>query len=198
MKTLKTALAATGLAAAALATPLAVAPAAAQVNSQDPGKFVDSLASTGFGALRGERSAARGKFRSLLAQHFAVDAIGDRLIRRWRPRLSQAQYAQYKAAFPNFIIGAYADRLYDYSDASLKVVRVQNQGANAAVLTQVVRPGARPVQALWSVTRTPRGYQVTNLTVGGVNLAVTQAADFDSYVQKNGFDALVAFMKRRG
>ena len=198
MKSMKTLLTASAVAIAALAAPLAVVPAAAQVNNQDPGKFVQSLAATGFGALKGEKAAARGKFRALLSQHFAVDAIGDRLIRRWRPQISQAQYAQYKAAFPSFIIGTYADRLYDYSDASLKVVRVQNQGANAAVLTQVTRPGARPVQAVWSVTRAGNAYKVTNLTVGGVNLAVTQAADFDSYVQKNGFDALVRFMKSRG
>lgn len=184
-------------AAAAFAL-LAPASASAQINNQEPGAFVQSLATTGFNALKGERSAARGKFRSLLAQHFAVDAIGDRLIRRWRPQISQPQYAAYKAAFPNFIVGTYADRLYDYSSSSLKVVRVQNQGSNAAVLTQITRPGARPATAVWSLARTPSGYKVTNLTVSGVNLAIAQAADFDSYVQRNGFDALVAFMKRRG
>lgn len=198
MKSVRNLFAVAGLAVVTLAAPVAFAPAAAQVSNQDPGRFVQSLATTGFGALKGDRAAARGKFRSLLAQHFAVDAIGDRLIRRWRPQISEAQYAQYKAAFPNFIIGTYADRLYDYADASIKVVRVQDQGGNAAVLTQVTRPGSRPVNAIWSVTRAGNGYKVTNLTVGGVNLAVTQGADFDSYVQKNGFDALVAFMKRRG
>lgn len=198
MKPVRTILAAAGLAVATLAAPVAVAPAAAAVSNQDPGRFVESLATTGFGALKGNKAAARGKFRSILAQHFAVDAIGDRLIRRWRPQISQSQYARYKAAFPDFIIGTYADRLYEYADASIKVVRVQNQGNNAAVLTQVIRPGARPVNAIWSVTKTTSGYKVTNLTVGGINLAVTQSADFNAYVQKNGFDALVSFMKSRG
>jgi phospholipid transport system substrate-binding protein len=31
--------------------------------------------------------------------------------------------------------------------------------------------------------------------VAGINLSLTQEADFASYIQKNGFDALVAFMK---
>ncbi|MBV9372044.1 MAG: ABC transporter substrate-binding protein, partial [Alphaproteobacteria bacterium] len=34
-------------------------------------------------------------------------------------------------------------------------------------------------------------------TVSGINLVLTQTADFDAYVQKNGFDKLVAFMKSR-
>ncbi|PWG01255.1 MlaC/ttg2D family ABC transporter substrate-binding protein [Sphingosinicella humi] len=177
---------------------IAAVPATAQVSNQDPGKFVQSLATTGFGVLKGDKGTARGKFRSLLAQHFAVDAIGDRLIRRWRPKISDVQYKAYKTAFPDFIVGTYADRLYDYSDADIKVVRVQNQGNSAAVLTQVTRPGARPVNAIWALAKVGGGYKVTNLTVGGVNIAVAQEADFNSYVQRNGFDALVNFMEKRG
>lgn len=178
--------------------PLAVAPAEAAVDNRDPGRFVETLAATGFGVLKGNKAAARGQFRALLGRHFAVDAIGDRLIRRWRPKVSEAQYQAYKAALPNFIIGTYADRLYDYADASIKIVRVQNQGNNAAVLSQVTKPGARPVSAIWSLTKVGGGYKVTNLTVAGINLAVAQTADFDSYVQRNGFDALIDFMKKRG
>ena len=185
-----------GLAGAVLA--LAAVPAQAQIDNRDPGRFVQSIAQTGFGSLKGPRSAARGKFRAILAQHFAVDAIGDRLIQRWRRQITPQQYAAYRAAFPNFIIGTYADRLYDYSDASLKVVRVQNQGANAAVLTQVTKPGGRPATVIWTLTRVGAGYKVQNLTVGGVNLAVAQGADFDSYIQRNGFDRLVQFMSSRG
>ena len=198
MTSVKHPLAAACLALATVAVPFAAAPASAQINNQDPGKFVQGIATTGFGALKGNKAAARGKFRALLAQHFAVDAIGDRLIRRWKPKVSASQYAQYKAAFPNFIIGTYADRLYDYSDASVKVIRVQNQGASAAVLTQVTKPGERPANVVWTLAKSGNGYKVTNLTVSGVNLAVTQGADFDSYIQRNGFDGLVAFMKKRG
>jgi phospholipid transport system substrate-binding protein len=184
--------------AGAIAAATLAAPAQAQIDNRDPGRFVQSLAQTGFGALKGPRNAARANFRAILAQHFAVDAIGERLIRRWRPQISQAQYAQYRAAFPGFIIGTYADRLYDYADADVKVIRVQNQGANAAVMTQVTKPGGRPAPVIWTLTRVGNGYKVQNLTVSGVNLAVAQGADFDSYIQRNGFDRLVQFMRSRG
>lgn len=176
------------------------APASAAVDASDPGRFVDTLADEGFRVLRsGNRAAARGQFRTLLSQHFAVDTIGDRLIRRWRPQISPAQYAAYKAAFPNFLIGTYADRLYDYANADLKVIRVVPSGDGAVVQTGVTQPGAsRPINAIWTIARAGGRYQVVNLTVAGINLAVTQQADFDSYVQRNGFDRLVAFMKSRG
>lgn len=187
------------LAGAALAAAaLTALPAHAQINNRDPAQFVQGIATTGLASLRGNRAAARGKFRAILAQHFAVDAIGDRLIQRWRRQITPAQYRAYKAAFPAFIIGTYADRLYDYSSADVKVIRTQNQGNSTAVLTQVTKPGARPVNVIWTLARVGGGYKVTNLNVGGVNVAVAQQADFDSYIQRNGFDRLVAFMKSRG
>jgi len=195
---LRTALAAAAVSVASLAAPT-FAPAMAAVNDQQPAPFVDTLSDEAFAALRtGNRTAAKAQFRTLLSQYFAVDAIGDRLIRRWSSKITPAQKAAYKAAFPNFIIGSYADRLFDYANADLKVVRTVPQGSSAAVMTQVVKPGAQPITAIWTVDKVGGGYKVSNLTVAGINLAVTQSADFDAYIQKNGFDKLVAFMKQRG
>ena len=192
-------IAAAAVSLASLALPAIAAPALAAVNDQQPGPFVDTLSGEAFKALRsGNRSAAKAQFSTLLSQYFAVDAIGDRLIRRWSAKITPAQHAAYKAAFPNFIIGTYADRLFDYANADLKVVRAVPQGSSAAVLTQVTKPGARPINAVWTVDKVGSGYKVSNLTVAGINLAITQAADFDSYIQQNGFDKLVAFMKSRG
>ena len=198
MKRISTLLAAAAIGLASGALPVAVAPAAAQINNQDPARFVQGIGTTGLSALRGNRNAARGKFRALLAQHFAVDAIGDRLISRWRRQITPAQYQQYKAAFPGFIIGTYADRLHEYSNASFSVGQVQNRGNTAAVSSTVTRPGSRPAQVIWTLQRIGNGWKVTNLTVGGVNVALAQQADFDSYIQRNGFDGLIAFMRRRG
>lgn len=185
-------------AALPLSLPIA-APAAAAVDASDPSKFIDTLANEGFAVLRtGDKTAARGKFRSLLAQHFAVDEIGERLIRRWSPTITPAQHAAYKAAFPNFIIGTYADRLFEYAKADLKIVRSMPSAGGFDVVTQVTKAGAAPITTIWSVKKGADGYKVTNLKVGGVNLAISQAADFDAIVQRKGFDALVAMMKARG
>jgi phospholipid transport system substrate-binding protein len=190
--------------AAALATAIPFAapvatPAAAAVNTSDPSQFLDTLADEGFAVLRsGDKKAARTQFRTILAQHFAVDAIGERLIRRWSPTITPAQKAAYKAAFPTFIIGTYADRLFEYAKADLKVVRTMPAGGGVDVVTQVTKPGAAPITTIWSVQNSGGAYKVTNLKVGGINLAISQAADFDAIVQRKGFDALVAMMKSRG
>lgn len=189
---------AAAVALASLVAPAFTAPAAAAINNQDPTQFVNGFMGEGLAALRtGNRAAARTQFRTLLAQHVAVEAIGDRLIRRWTGKITPAQKAAYKATLPNYIIGTYADRLFEYARADFKVVRTTPMATGVDVTTQVTKPGAQPITAIWSLGKIGSAYKVTNLKVGGVNLTLTQAADFDAIIQRKGFDALVQMMKAR-
>ena len=194
------------LAALLLAAALPFTPAAAQVGTAtaaspgDPAArpFIEDLVNSGFAVLRDKalsKPAARAKFRDLLTQNVALDDIGMRLIRRQRATLTPAQLDAYRAAFPEFVLNAYADRLYDYADAKVTVQRTVGRGPYTEVYTRVTRPGAQPVDTIWQVKSDGGKRQVNNLIVGGVNLALTQEADFTAYVGKNGFDALVSFMK---
>ena len=49
---------------------------------------------------------------------------------------------------------------------------------------------------IWLVEKGAGGkWLIANVTVSGVNLSITQEADFSAFIAKNGFDALVAMMK---
>ena len=198
MTTFRNALAAIALAAGMVA-PALWSPATAAVDTTDPQRFVQTLTNDGFAAMRtGSRDAAKAKFRALLSQNVAVDLIGDRLIRRWLPTISPAQHAAYKAALPAYIVGTYADRLFEYADATIRVVRTQpTAGGGADVYTQVTKPGQQPIAATWSLTKVGNDWKVLNLNVAGINVAMAQAADFDSVIQRQGFDALVRQMNAR-
>lgn len=186
------------LSVAALTAPVAQAQAAVVAN-QDAAAFITSLGTESFAVLKtGNKTAVRAKFRELLSQHFAIDAIGERLIRRWSNQITPAQKAAYKAAIPNFIIGTYSDNLYDYANASMKVIRTAPAGSGFNVVTQVQKPGAQPISAVWSVAKVGGAFKVTNLTVANINLAVTQGQDFDAIIQRKGIDGLIAMMKARG
>jgi phospholipid transport system substrate-binding protein len=195
-RSLLTALAST---VAALSVPLGTMPAHAAVDSSDPQRFIQTLTTDGFAAMRtGSKAAAKAQFRTLLSTNVAVDQIGDRLIRRWLPTITPAQKAAYKQALPSYIVGTYADRLFDYADATVKVIRAQPAGGGVDVMTQVIKPGRQPIPAVWSVSQVGGQWKVANLRVAGINVAMAQAADFDSVIQREGFDALVKRMKARG
>jgi phospholipid transport system substrate-binding protein len=182
----------------AVAIPSVVAPAAAAVDTSNPQAFIQTLTTDGFAAMKGDKAAARAKFRALMAQHVAVEQIGDRLIRRWLPTITPAQKAAYQQALPGYVIGTYSDRLFEYADATLRVVRTQpTAGGGADVFTQVTKAGRQPIPAVWSVVNVGGRWKVLNLRVAGVNVAMAQAADFDAVVQRQGFDALIRMMKAR-
>ncbi|WP_318771074.1 ABC transporter substrate-binding protein [Thermaurantiacus sp.] len=168
-------------------------------------EFVRRLSDETFAILRNRslsRDEAKRRFRDLLRANVAVDQVGMRLIRRHRAGLSPQQLAAYRAALPDFIVNTYADRLYDFADSRLVVVRQIPRGSqgDVDVVTRVSDPkGGKPIEAIWLVRPWPDGgWRILNLTVGGVNIALTQEADFDSYIRQHGFDALVDFMRRRG
>ena len=195
------------LALAFALAPVIAAPAIAQVAAAsapaagDPAArtFVEKLANDAFATLRDKslsKSESRNRFRSMLEANVALQDIGNRLIKRHRATITPAQFSAYQAALPEFVLNAYADRLYDYSDASLKTVRATARGAMTDVATRVTRPGSQPIDAVWQVKKTPAGKMViNNLTVSGINLSLTQDADFNAYIEKNGFDELVTFLK---
>ncbi len=188
----------------ALAVPLSVTPAVAQAtaatDSAAASRFVDDLSTTAFGILKEKslgKNQIRVKFRSLLHENFALDDIGNRLIRRYRSQITPAQYAAYQAALPEFAINAYTDRLYDYRDADVQPVRTLPRGSKGDidVYTRVVKPGGGQFDAIWTLRPVGNKFQILNLSIAGINLSLTQEADFSAYIAKNGFDALVAFMK---
>ena len=199
-----TALLALTLAGAPLALPAAAVAqtAATAADTAAAGQFIDGLAANAFGVLRDKslsKPAALTKFRGMLRDNFALEDIGNRLIRRYRATATPAQLAAYQAALPDFVTNVYAARLFDYSDAEVKVTRTQPRGTrgDVDVYTRITRPSAdKAVEAIWAVRRDATGkQQVTNLSVAGINVALTQEADFSAYIQKNGFDGLVTFLK---
>ena len=191
----------------ALLSPGLAMPAVAQTAAASPAdgtaasKFVEDLSTRAFAVLKDKsltKNQVRAKFRSILRDSFALDDIGNRLIRRYRSQITPAQYAAYQAALPEFAINAYTDRLYDYSNADVQPVRTLPRGAKGDidVFTRIITPGGgKPFDAIWTVRREAGKFMILNLTVAGINLSLTQEADFSAYIAKNGFDALVEFMK---
>lgn len=202
--------------ALALMSPLAAVPAAAQAAAASgpatpaqqkvAADFINNLATQAFGVLQDKsltRTEARAKFRTLLRGNFDVDGMGLRLIRAYRApnspiKLTDAQISAYRAALPDFVVNTYSDRLYDFATAKVSIVRTAPRGSRGEVdvYTRITDPkGGKPIDAIWQVRGGAKPL-VNNITVNGVNVALTQEADFKAYIEKNGFDALVDFMKR--
>ena len=193
--------------AAVVLGPLAAVPAAAQITAAatpaeatSAGDFIVALADKVFAVLKENQSktAIKAKFRGMLRDNFAVDDAGMRLIRRYRSQITPAQLAAYQAVLPDYIVNVYADRLINYADATVKIVRTQAHGTTGSVdvFSRISTPGKDPFDIIWLVQKGLGGkWLIANVTVSGVNMSLTQEADFSSFIARNGFDALIAMMK---
>ncbi|WP_199553898.1 MlaC/ttg2D family ABC transporter substrate-binding protein [Sandaracinobacteroides hominis] len=197
---------ATALVAVPASAQQAPAGAATPDQQKAAAAFIDKLAADAFVVLRDKsltKDQARTKFRALLRNNFAVDEAGLRLIRRYRApnspiKLTDAQLTAYRQALPDFLINTYSDRLYDFASSKVTIVRTVPRGnrGDVDVVTRITDPkGGKPIDATWAVKGGAKPL-VNNITVNGVNVALTQEADFSAYIEKNGFDALVDFMKK--
>lgn len=202
MRRFTLALTAFAIAAAPLgiAAPASAQTAASPAEATAAGDFVANLADKAFAVLRetSSKAAIKVKFRNMLKDNFAVEDAGARLIRRYRNQITPAQLAAYQAVLPDYVVNIYADRLINYSDAEVKIVRTQPHGptGNVDVFTRITVAGKAPFDIIWLVEKGASGkWLVANVTVSGVNLSLTQEADFSAIIAKQGFDGLVTLMK---
>jgi len=183
-----------------MATSAVAQTAATPAEAVSAGQFVDNLADKAFAVLKetSSKPAIKAKFRGMLKENFAVETAGARLIRRYRNQITPAQLAAYQAVLPDYVVNIYADRLINYSDADVKIVRTQAHGATGAfdVFTRITVASKKPLDIIWLVEKGSTGkWLVANVTVSGVNLSLTQEADFSAIIAKQGFDGLVTLMK---
>ena len=183
-----------------MTAPAAAATAATPAEASAAGGFIATLADRVFAVLKetGSKPVLKTRFRTMLKDNFAVDEAGARLIRRYRSQITAQQLAAYQSVLPDYIVNVYADRLINYSNAEVKIIRTQAHGANGNVdvFSRISVPGKKPFDIIWLVERVPSGkWLIANVTVSGVNMSLTQEADFSSIIAKNGFDGLVQLMK---
>ena len=99
---------------AATALPLVIA-APAYAQSATPAdaaaatRFVEDISNRVFTLLKDKsvsQNKLRGRFRTMMRESFALDEIGNKLVRRYRSQITPAQYAAYQSALPEFAINA--------------------------------------------------------------------------------------------
>lgn len=159
--------------------------------SGDPVSFVRGFSDEAI-ALLADRSLSNGQrdleFRRLLERNFDLKRIGRFVLgKHWR-RASQDERAEYHRLFGDFVIATYAARLGPYSGETLEVGDVRRAGERGVTVTsRILPPQGAPIRLDWRLRRTGSdGWQIVDIVVEGVSLALTQRSEFDSVIQRSG------------
>jgi phospholipid transport system substrate-binding protein len=126
--------------------------------------------------------------------HMTALAVG----RDWR----QATPEQQKALIDEFrtlLVRTYSNSLTAYKDQTVdfRPFKMNPGDADVVVRTQVNQPGGKPITIDYSLERTPQGWKVYDVVVGGVSLVTNYRDSFAQEVRANGIDGLIKALQTK-
>jgi phospholipid transport system substrate-binding protein len=95
--------------------------------------------------------------------------------------------------FKTLLVRTYASALSAYSDQKLEFrpLRAKPADTEVTVNVRVLQPGAQPVPIDYSMEKTPAGWKVYDVAIGGVSLIASYRTEFSNAIREDGIEGLI-------
>jgi phospholipid transport system substrate-binding protein len=141
----------------------------------------------------GERGAVLALVQEKVLPHVDFRAATRiALGRDWRIA-TPAQRDQLVHEFQGMLLRIYTNSIGGYRGQKLEVQRVNMApgDTDVTVRNRYLQPGKAPVSVDYAMHRTPEGWKIYDVIVGGVSLAFTYRSEFGAIVRQSGIDGLL-------
>jgi phospholipid transport system substrate-binding protein len=179
---------------------LLLAPAAALAQDTAPDVLVKGVTQDVLGVIKQDKEIQAGNQKKTIAlveekvlPHFnfarmTALAMGP----NWRKATPEQQKALIDQ-FRTLLVRTYSSALSSYRNQVIDFKPMRGQAADADVIvrSEVKQPGGEPVSIDYSMEKTPGGWKVYDVVVGGVSLVTTYRETFTNEVRNNGVDGLI-------
>ena len=119
----------------------------------------------------------------------------------WR-RASPEQQKSLTEEFKTLLVRTYSNALSLYRDQVIdfRPLRMRPGDAEVTVKSEIRQRGAQPVTLDYELEKTPSGWKVFDVKVGGVSLITNYREEFSAQVREAGIDGLIKTLaaKNRG
>lgn len=178
------------------------------VRAQDPGpdQLVRATVDKIIEIIKGDKAIQSGDMKRILEvaeTHAAPHFNFVRMTRlamgaNWK-QASPAQQDALVREFRSLLLRTYAVALKEYRNQTIDVrpLKLPAGSTDVQVKTLVNQPGAKAIPIDYDMERTPQGWKVYDVTVGGVSLVVNFRSSFDSEIRKSSIDGLVNSLAER-
>ena len=177
------------LTAAIMLLGVLLAPAIPAAGAADPTAMISNLGSRALEVLGKDATQSQRveRFRQLLREDFDVPGIARFVLGRYWNTATEGQRTEFTKLFEDYIAVAYATRLAEYTGETFKVTGSRPEADATIVSSQILRPaGTPPVKVDWRLTGRNGAYKISDVSVEGISMAVTQRSEFASVIQHNG------------
>jgi len=110
----------------------------------------------------------------------------------WRRASAQQQQALV-AEFKTLLVRTYSNALSLYRDQVIdfKPLRARPEDTEVTVRSEIKQRGQQPLALDYDMEKTPQGWKVYDVKVGGVSLVSTYREDFAGQVRDSGIEGLI-------
>jgi phospholipid transport system substrate-binding protein len=163
--------------------------------------FISGLGKRAIDILTSSKSQAerQSRFHELFDEAFDVPGIARFVLGPYWRVATDAQREEFPKLFETYIVRVYLVRFSGYSGEQLKVTGSRPEGENTTlVMSQIIGDSkSPPVKADWRVAKTTRGFNVIDVMIEGVSMAVLEREEFSSVIQRGGGQVEVLFKELR-
>jgi phospholipid transport system substrate-binding protein len=112
--------------------------------------------------------------------------------RNW-PKASPEQQKLLISEFRTLLVRTYSSALSAYKNQTIEIkpLRAAAGDDDVTVRTQVKQPGIEPIGIDYSLEKTPGGWKIYDVVVGGVSLVATYRESFLAEIRNGGVDGLI-------
>lgn len=188
------------LAAATVAALLTATPARADGEAEQAARAVaEALVHDTHGAMTAPDLAGPARFAALrraISRAFAFDIwerflVGDH-------DLTDDQRETFRALLPGFLANLYAESFGSDLGAEPEITGARTVRRDVLVEARIPRDDAAPLPVDYRIRNfAERGPLVIDVMVGGVSFLVLKREEFRALIERDGVDALLAYMRER-
>jgi len=141
----------------------------------------------------GNRAKLIGLINDKVLPHFNFTAMAALAMGQSWNKATPEQKKRVTDEFKTLLVRTYASALAAYSDQKFdfRPLRARPGDTDVTVNVRVLQPGTQPVPIDYSMEKTPSGWKVYDVMVGGVSLVANYRTEFNNLVRESGVDGLI-------
>jgi len=153
----------------------------------DPVAFINQLGTQAIQVLGPSvtPTARVQRFRELFGADFDLPGIGQFVLARYWRVATPEQQQQFLGLLKEYLAQAYAGRLAEYGGEPFRAVSARQEGDQTVVVSEITRQDGGKIRVDWHLVGKD-GWKITDATVAGVSMAITQRDEFASVIQQGG------------
>ena len=141
----------------------------------------------------GNRAKLIGLINDKVVPHFNFVSMSALAMGQSWNKATAEQRKRVTEEFKTLLVRTYASALASYSTQKFdfRPLRARPSDTDVTVNVRVLQQGAQPVPIDYSLEKTPSGWKVYDVMVGGVSLVANYRTEFNNLVRESGVDGLI-------